>query len=216
MAELITAITPFIQEYGVIGVGLVAFLEEIIAPVPSLFSLMAAGFFLVPAGGSAAAVAWYTFIRVALPASIGLTAGAFLLYSAFYFGGEALVRRWGRYVGLTWDRLKQAEERLVNGPADEWVLFGLRVVPFVPNVAISAACGLFHYPLRTFLILTFLGGGLRAFLVALIGWALGATYSEYAEQLSRVGTIAAIVFLVMAAVAIGIFINRAQKKRQIS
>jgi membrane protein DedA with SNARE-associated domain len=213
MAAFITAITPFVEAYGAIGVGLVAFLEEIIAPIPSLFSLMAAGFFLIPQQSAALVVVWKCLAYVALPAGIGLTAGAFLVYSALYFGGEPVVRRWGRWVGLSWDKVKRAEEHLIKGTADEWILFGLRVVPFVPNVAVSAVCGLFKYPLKTFLILTFLGGAMRAFLMGLVGWALGAAYAEYANDLTRIGSIAAWVFLGVAAVAIGLWIHRMRKKR---
>jgi membrane protein DedA with SNARE-associated domain len=213
MAALITAITPFVEAYGVIGIGLVAFLEEIIAPLPSLFSLMAAGFFLVPEGGSAFTVAWKCLLNVALPAGVGLTAGAFLVYSVLYFGGEPIVRKWGKWIGLSWEKVKRAEERLIRGTADEWILFGLRVIPFVPNVAVSAVCGLFKYPLRTFLILTFIGGAVRAFCMGLLGWALGAAYTEYAPELARIGSISGVIFLIVAAVAIGLWIQRMHKKR---
>jgi membrane protein DedA with SNARE-associated domain len=213
MAELITAITPFIQAYGVTGVLLVAFLEEIIAPLPSLFSLMAAGYFLVPADAGVVTVALQTFLKVALPTAVGLTSGAFLVYAALYFGGEPFVRRWGKWMGLSWEKIEKVEARFVKGSINEWVIFGLRVVPFVPNVAVSAACGLFRYPVRNFLILTFLGGAVRAFLMGLLGWAVGAAYAQYAGHLEQMGLVGGAVFLVLAAVAVGLGLNHARKRR---
>ncbi|MEK7512736.1 MAG: VTT domain-containing protein, partial [Patescibacteria group bacterium] len=179
-----------------------------------LFSLMAAGFFLIPAGGEFTSVIWHAFVNVALPAGLGLTAGAFLLYAALYFGGEPFIRRWGRYAGITWEQIKRAESKIIRGRADEWLIFVLRVLPFVPNVAVSAVCGVFRYPLKPFLILTFLGGTLRAFIVSLIGWSVGAAYVEYASELSRAGAIAAVIFLlVVAGISVAFVVQKKLAKR---
>lgn len=208
LANLISAIEPFVQAYGMVGVFAVAFIEEIFAPIPSILSFMAAGFFLLPETGSVSTILWEAFLKVALPAGLGLTAGAFFVYAAFYFGGEPLIHRWGRYVGISWTDVKQAETRFIRGHADEWILFGLRVVPFVPNVAISVVCGTLRYPLKTYLALTFVGGMIRAFFVGLIGWSVGAAYAAYAEELNKIGYALGLGALLIIAVWVGYLIKK--------
>lgn len=208
LASLISAIEPFVQAYGIAGVFSVAFIEEIIAPVPSILSFMAAGFFLLPASGTAGTILLEAFLKVALPAGLGLTAGAFFMYAAFYFGGEPLIHRWGRYVGVSWADVKRAEEKFIRGHADEWILFGVRVIPFVPNVAISIVCGTLRYPLKTYLALTFVGGTIRAFFVGLIGWSVGAAYAAYAAELNRIGYAVGLGVLLVVALWVGYLVKK--------
>ncbi len=208
LASLIEAIEPFVHAYGAVGVFLVAFIEEIIAPIPSLLSFMAAGFFLLPTQASPGVIVGDALLYVALPAGLGLTCGAFFVYAALYFGGEPIIHRWGRYVGLSWEKLKKVEAHLAKHKADEWLLFGMRVVPFVPNVAVSAAFGVLRYPLKTFLALTFLGGSLRAFFVGLLGWSVGAAYVSYAETLSKIGSVLGVVTFIAILVAVGHLIKK--------
>jgi membrane protein DedA with SNARE-associated domain len=185
MESFILQITPFIKEYGVLGVFLLSLIEEVIAPIPSSVVLMAAGFFLLPTVGSMGTAFVEGLWRVILPASAGLTLGALLVYSLTYVGGEPLIRAWGKRLGLSWERVERWRERLTRGHHDELVVFGLRAFPLVPNFLLSAVCGLMRYPTKSFFFLTLLGSIVRAFLMSMIGWSVGEAYLTYAARISQ-------------------------------
>lgn len=202
MESLIQAITPLVEQYGVLGVFFLSLIEEIVAPVPSALALMAAGFFLIPQGLPFAEIVLPALFQVILPASVGLTLGSLFIYSVAYLGGKPLVIRWGKLFGVTWEKLEQAEARFTKGGADEAIIFALRAVPVTPNFLISAVCGLVRYPMKEFILLTFFGGVVRAILMGFLGWSVGAAYIQYAEQLSALSNLIAITiaaFLVILA-----------------
>lgn len=194
VAELIAIATPLIEQYGIVGVFLFSLFEEIFAPVPSSFALMAAGFLMLPASSGLGEVLADALGRVVLPASVGLTIGAIFVYAVAYLGGEPLIRRWGRWFGISWAAIERTKARLARSSADELLLFGLRAVPVVPNFLVSVVCGIVHYPAKSFILITFLGSVVRAFLMSLVGWSAGAAYVTYAARLEETGKVVAIAF----------------------
>ncbi|MDP3975245.1 MAG: VTT domain-containing protein [Candidatus Jorgensenbacteria bacterium] len=209
MESLIQTITPLVATYGVLGVFFLSLIEEIVAPIPSSLVLMAAGFFLIPHGLSFGEIALPALLNVVLPASVGLTIGALFIYSVAYLGGKPLVVRWGRLFGITWQKLEEAEARFTKGRADEIIIFGLRAVPITPNFLISAICGLVRYPIKAFIVLTFLGSVTRAILMGFIGWSVGTAYVQYAAQLSTfTNLMAALIIALLVGLALFIFLRR--------
>jgi len=216
MADLISAITPFIQEYGIFGVFIFSLVEEIIAPVPSSVALMAAGFFFLPAAQDSGQIFVNLFLKIVLPAALGLTLGALCVYSVAYLGGGPIIRKWGRFFGITWETIQNLEERLARAHTDELIIFGLRAMPLTPNFLISAVCGLIRYPVKTFLSMSFLGSIVRAFLMGLLGWSMGEAYLGYAQKLSKLGTYVFIgLGILIVAGIVYLFVKRRVKSSKI-
>jgi len=214
MDSLIQTITPLVEQYGVLGVFFLSLIEEIVAPVPSSLVLMAAGFFLIPQGTSAGETLVPAFLEVIIPATVGLTIGALFIYSVAYLGGKPLVLRWGKLLGVTWEKLERAEARFAAGAMDEIIIFGLRAVPVTPNFLISAICGLVRYPVREFIVLTLLGSFTRATLMGFAGWSLGAAYVRYAEQLSAfTNLIGALIIIFLITAGVFLVVRRKAGKR---
>lgn len=214
MESLIQTITPLVEQYGVLGVFFLSLIEEIVAPVPSSLVLMAAGFFLIPHSLSFGEIALPALLKVVLPASLGLTLGALFVYSVAYLGGKPFIVRWGKLFGITWEKLEHAEARFVKGGADEAIIFGLRAVPITPNFLISAVCGIVRYPMKEFIVLTFLGNAVRAILMSLVGWSVGAAYVEYTAQFSTLtNVVAAGTVLLLAAAALIVMVQRKLRRK---
>ncbi len=168
------------------GVLFAAFMEEIIAPIPSSLVAMFAGFFLVPTEFTLLQAIVIATLKVAIPMSIGVTGGSLIIYAVAYFGGKPILVRYGKWFGLSWELIEKTEERFIKGHKDEIILLSLRSLPFVPSVAISAFCGLVRYPIKTFIFLTLLGTFLRSTIMAMIGWQVRDAYIAYAGIISRV------------------------------
>lgn len=186
--NIISIIEKIVIPYGAGGVFIAAFLEEIIAPIPSSFVAMLAGFFLLPVDENLMGVIPSAIFTVAIPMSIGISAGSLIIFALAYFGGKPIILKWGRWFGIEWSSVEKLEARLTKGYADELVLFGARALPIVPSVAISAFCGMIRYPVRTFLLITFLGSFLRSFIMAIIGWQVRDAYIFFADVISQIET----------------------------
>jgi membrane protein DedA with SNARE-associated domain len=151
---------------------------------------------------------------VVFPAAIGLTLGALFVYSVAYLGGKPLVVRWGKIFGITWQKLEAAEAQFIAGGADEIIVFGLRAVPITPNFLISSVCGLVRYPVKEFILLTFLGSVTRAILMGFLGWSVGAAYIQYAESIAALTRlIAATIGVVVLGTGIVIFLRKKLRRK---
>lgn len=184
--NLTSLIQPIIIEYGVLGVFLATLLEEIVAPIPSPLVPLAAGFFLLPVDGSFLEATWKAVFTIAFPVSFGVTLGSLAVYGLGYMGGKPAIEKSKKWLGLSWKDLKKMEDKLIHGSGDEIVLFILRVLPIVPGVAISGFCGIVRYPLKTFIVITFLGAFVRALALGIVGWYARGLYTIYSETISNV------------------------------
>jgi len=213
--DLISYISPFIQQYGAWGVFVISIVEEIIAPIPSSFALLAAGFFLLPSIDSFESVLVQSIFKVVIPGGLGLAIGSMFIYSLAFVGGEPFVKKYGKWFGIFWHDVEKINTKLEKKRADEWIVFGLRALPIMPNIVVSAVCGLVKYPIKKFFVLTFFGSALRAFLMGILGWSLGEAYVIYASQIEEFGA-----YVVYACIGIFVlwvayfFIQRMLKKRR--
>lgn len=186
IAVLISYLETTIREYGLLGVLFAAFLEEIITPIPSSLIAMLAGFFLVPAEYTLLQAIAAASLMVAVPMSVGVVAGSIIIYALAYFGGKPIITRYGKWFSISWSSIKRAETKFTGGYADEFILLGVRIVPIVPNVAISAFCGLVRYPVKKFILLSLVGSFIRSTIITLIGWQARGAYIVYvADIISR-------------------------------
>ena len=197
--SFIVQLEIIIRTYGALGVFVAAIAEEIIAPITSSLVAMFAGFFLIPAEYSWLQATLPLIFKVAVPMSFGITIGSLLFYLVAYWGGKPIILKYGKWFGLKWDLVEKLENKFAKTKVDEIALFGLRALPFVPSVAVSAFCGLVRYRLKTFIILTFSGSLVRSIIMAAIGWKGREFYLKFIGIFDKLETL--ILFVV-----IGVFL----------
>jgi membrane protein DedA with SNARE-associated domain len=198
---------------GAGGVFLAGVIEEVIAPIPSALVMTAAGFLFV-SGPVGADSIFKLILLVALPSAAGVTLGSLVVYGAAWWGGRALLDRWGRFLGLYWSDVEKLEAKLKESKKDEISVISARVIPIVPSVAISAFCGFIRMNLWKYLWITFLGMFIRAIILGSIGWQVGNVYHRYAEFISRLESLLFIVIgLLAAGFACYIFIENRKKNK---
>lgn len=215
--DLIAQITPIIQHYGAWGVFFISAIEEIVIPIPSSFSLLAAGFFLIPVGSLLGATFLEILIKIAIPAGLGFAVGSLFPYALAYIGGEPIIHRWGKWIGVTWKDVEKINKYFSGSYKDELILTGLRTLPVVPSGLVSVACGVIRYPIKNFLLTTFLGSGIRAFFTGLLGWSLGEAFVVYADQLAEFGmyVVYGVTTLTIVLFAFFFIRKRLKKRRQL-
>jgi membrane protein DedA with SNARE-associated domain len=160
-----------IEQSGYLGIAFLMFLETIFPPIPSEVIMPVAGvaagqgklvYGLVVASGTAGAmlgnVIWYLAAR-----ALGITRM------------EPIVRRWGRWLTITWPELMRAEGWFrTNGTA--FVLLG-RLLPTVRSL-VSIPAGLLKMRFRTFFVASTVGTAGWTAILAGAGYKLGENYGE--------------------------------------
>lgn len=168
---VLTGLTHHILALGVLGVFFGMMLESMFIPLPSEIILPYAGF-LVASGRT-------SMISAVLAGLAGGLLGAWIGYEIAYFGGRALVERYGRYIGIRRHEMDRAD-RWFERHGDGAVFLG-RLLPAV-RTFISLPAGIARMHRGRFLLFTFLGALPWTVLFTYIGYTLGRNWSHITSQ----------------------------------
>ncbi len=129
-----------------------AFIEEIIAPIPSPLVMALLGSLAAAIDASLAYL-----IMLILIGAIGKTIGGLVIYLIADKGEDFIMKRLGKFFGISSRELENIGKRLSGGWKDDVALFLLYVTPIIPSAPISIVCGLIKINIRTYLTSAFLG-----------------------------------------------------------
>lgn len=198
--ELILYLENILMVYGPLGIFIASIVEEIIAPIPSTLVIMSNSFLMFKGTVISADSIFKLFTSIVIPASAGVTIGSLLVYSIGYFLGKPFLERWGKFLGVSWEDIEKAQDKFKSSSSDDLLLFILRAIPIVPSVAISVFCGFIRFDLKNYLIITFLGTLIRAFILGFIGWQFGSMYQTAVAEISYLEEIGLAVIIFVVAV----------------
>lgn len=146
-------------------VAIGAFIEELIAPIPSPL-VMTLGGSLAATQGKA-----LTYLGLlALLGAVGKTFGAWLIYLIADRFEDFVMTKLGRFVGVSHREVEIIGKHLNKGWRDDAILFLLRAVPIMPTAPVSIVCGLIKLNLRTYIVSTFLGTLVRNIFYLYLGY----------------------------------------------
>ncbi len=128
-----------------------SFVEEVISPIPSTLVMGIAG--------TAAAVRHEPILYLVWLSAFG-SIGKILGAWVYYVIGDKLegvvVRRYGKYFGVSHEQIESIGKRFTGSWKDSVLLFTLRFLPFVPTTPVSIVCGIIRMRLSEFLVLTYI------------------------------------------------------------
>jgi len=199
--HVIVFIQSVLLPLGGWGVFLGSVIEEVVAVIPSALVQMGGGFFLVTGALTVANFSKLFFV-VAIPAAIGVTVGAGVIFLIFRHGGKAFIDRYGSWFGVSWDAIKEKSLVFKNHHHEYWFIFFLRIIPMLPSIIVCTYSAVSRISFVRYLVVTFFGTIVRAYILGFLGWQLGVAYEAYAENISHYENI---VFISLLA-CIGIYI----------
>lgn len=194
--------------YGAWGVFFLAFLQEVVPPIPSTLVTVASGGLLLTGSTITLESIGRLVSVVGIPIAAGMTAGSIIVYGVVYWGGAPLVKRFGHLIGISWGDIEQLQERLQGTAADEVIFFAARAFPLTPSILLNVVCGLVRWNPVSFVFSTFFGTIIRATWTGFIGWQLGSAIVTY-ERVIRFGNW--IVVGLAAAAVVGFVVYRRRK-----
>ena len=164
-------IVRLIEQSGYLGIGFLMFLETVFPPIPSEV--------IMPVAGVAVAQGKLAIGPVIAAGTAGAMLGNLFWYLAARALGitrlEPIVRRWGRWITITWPELLRAEKWFrKNGTL--FVSLG-RLLPTIRSL-VSIPAGLLKMRFRTFFIASTIGTAVWTALLAGAGFKLGERYRD--------------------------------------
>jgi membrane protein DedA with SNARE-associated domain len=177
-----------------------AFVEEVIAPIPSPLVMTLAGSLAASAGDPIGSL-----LLLALVGGIAKTFGSWIVYLLADVGEDLIVGRFGKYLGISHEEVEAFGSHLNKGRRDGLVIFLLRAVPIIPTAPVSLVAGLIKLHMRTYLIYTFLGTLVRSLIYLYFGFTSMQAASRLSEGFESLETIGYIVLALMMAGGIAYF-----------
>ena len=174
-------IVRLIEQSGYLGIAFLMFLETVFPPIPSEVIMSVAGV----AAGQGKLDYW-------LVVAAG-TAGAMLGNIFWYLAARALgiqrlepfIRRWGRWITMSWAEVKRAERWF--GEYGTFFVFLGRLLPTVRSL-VSVPAGLLRMRFTSFVLASTIGTAGWTALLAGAGYKLGENYTEVDEILGPAST----------------------------
>lgn len=175
-------------------------IEEVISPIPSPLIMTAAGS-LAFAQGKAL---WFLLL-VAIFGSVAKTLGSLVLYWIGDKGEDIAVKRFGRFFGLTHERVESFGKKIGEKKQSLPTLLLLRSIPFVPSSIVSVGSGIFRLPIKLCMVATFFGTIVRESFFLYAGYSgiqayqdvvSGASSAENMVQFGA-GVVVCIVLIVL-------------------
>lgn len=167
-------VQSLMQDYGVVGIGLLMFLENIFPPIPSEI--------IMPLAGYQAANGDMSIWMVIIAGTIGSLFGIIpWYYLGLFFGEERIARladRYGRWMTMTANDVEQADRWFRR--YGFWAVFLGRLIPTVRTL-ISIPAGLSRMPFATFILFSAIGTLIWTAGLAFAGYLLASQY-ELVDQ----------------------------------
>lgn len=187
---------------------LAAFIEEVIAPIPSPL--------VMTLSGSLAASQGQPFVYLLFLALIGAlskTIGSLVVYVVSDKAEDVIIDKFGKFLGVSHQDTEGFGKYLNKGKRDDVVLFLLRAVPIIPTAPVSVVCGLLKINIKTYVISTFLGTIIRNMIYLYFGFvSVGALESlnNNLDSLEKYGYL--ILFFLMFGMVIWFYSKRRSGK----
>jgi membrane protein DedA with SNARE-associated domain len=189
LSEILAAIGSFVLStislLGYAGIFFLMMLESMVVPVPSELVMPFAGF--VVAQGN------LNFILVIVASSLGSITGSLIFYYIGKTGGHTLVEKYGKYVLVDTEDIKQTEKWF--NKRGELTIFIARLIPVVRHL-ISLVAGVGKMNVRKFMLYTILGATLWNSILTYLGFILGQHWNEVSQYVEQLDIIIVILLIV--------------------
>jgi len=181
--DIIDFIVSSVSSWGYAGIFVMMFLESWFFPFPSEVAMIPAGY-LAHKGEMSLVLAF-------ISGTLGSLLGAIFNYYLCYFFGREIVLKYGKFVGITHEKMDKFEAFF--NKHGEISTFNSRLIPGIRQY-ISLPAGLAKMNIFRFCLFTTLGAGIWCAILLVVGYFLGSNPDKQ--------TLLAITIALLAVVAI--------------
>ncbi len=205
MSQILEGLIQFLHDLSVsmplpVFTAVAAFIEEVIAPIPSPLVMTLAGSLAASAGQPLVYLG-----LLALVGGISKTIGSWVVYVLADLGEDIVLGRFGKYLGISHAEVEAFGAHLNQGRRDGLVIFLLRAIPIIPTAPVSLVAGLIKIEMRSYLIYSFLGTLVRNVLYLYFGYTSLQAAASMSESFESLETIGYVILALMMASGIAYF-----------
>jgi membrane protein DedA with SNARE-associated domain len=207
LGDFTGAITGLLASMGYIGVFILMTIESAGIPIPSELIMTFAGFL---SSGANAPMNW---IVAGIIGSLGTGMGSAIGYAIGSWGGKPMVDRYGKYLGVTPDKMVWAEKWFCK--FGESAVFYTRLLPVVRTI-VNVPAGLLGMNFYKFMAYSMLGALPWCLVLAYLGFSLGEQWESimgYAHILTY-AVVAIVAVIVVASVVLYILVRQGIVKKE--
>lgn len=175
LENIVTYLVDLVDDWGYLGIFLLMALESSFFPFPSEVVMIPAGY-LVYTGQMNLYMAFGA-------GTLGSLAGALFNYYLCYFLGRPFIAKYGKYVGITDEKMAKFESFFNR--YGEISTFNCRLIPGIRQY-ISLPAGLAKMNIFTFSLYTTLGAGIWVAILLAIGYYIGDQKELIKEYLTQI------------------------------
>lgn len=191
--QLTLSLIETIKQNGAISVFWGGIIEQVISPIPSVLIPISAGFLLIHKHLSFFRALIQISTQISLPYALGATIGSSILYFASFYGGRALIKKFGKFFGLSIKNIDRFKNKFTRGFKDELIIFFLVILPVTPISLVAASCGIIGISPFEFYSLLWLGTFIRSLFLGWLGWQVGETYQLISSGLNKIETLLSMI-----------------------
>lgn len=193
MTQILQMILDMVKTHGSLSMFIGGIVEQIIVPIPSPIITMSGGAFLISHNVSIFQAFWEIISKVSLPYSVGAIIGTSMVYLIAYFGGQPLIDKFGKYVGIKWSLIEKIKADFQKTISDKLFIFIAVIIPVVPVSLISGFCGGFRIKPQNFYPIMFLALIIRSVILGFIGFQMGEAFTGLAHGFDKIESILTII-----------------------
>lgn len=197
LENIVSYLVELVANWGYLGIFLLMALESSFFPFPSEVVMIPAGY-LVYTGQMNLYMAFAA-------GAFGSLAGALFNYYLCYFLGRPFIAKYGKYVGITDEKMAKFESFFNR--YGEISTFNCRLIPGIRQY-ISLPAGLAKMNIFTFSLYTTLGAGIWVAILLAIGYYIGDQKELIKEYLGQI----TIYLLIAVALITAIYIYIHKRK----
>ncbi len=149
-------------------------LEEIIVPIPSPFVMTTAAFV-----AKAQNLDLWQVSSVCVAAALAKVFMSWFFYVITDKAEDIIVGKFGKYIGITHRNVEKIGIMLTGKWWNDVVLFLLRAIPIFPTSLVTIAAGVIKYPVKPFLVVTFIGTLVRNYFYVWVGYFGYDQFNKY-------------------------------------
>lgn len=168
-----------------------SFIEEVVAPIPSPL--------VTTVTGSLAYTQGYIPIALCLLgllAAVGKTIGSVIIYYIADKAEDFIMVKIGPYIGITHKQIENIGSKITGTWKDYFIFIFIRILPFVPSMAISISSGIIKIPMKLFLIVTFIGTFFRSMFFIIFGYVSLEAFEKISKHLEITQTYTEIAIVI--------------------
>lgn len=181
-----------------------AFIEEVIAPIPSPFVMTISGSLIASQGQSILFLG-----AMAVLGAFSKTAGSYIIYFIADKLEDVLINKFGKFLGVSHEDTEGIGKMFGKGMRDDVAIFLMRAIPIMPTAPVSVVAGLLKFNLKTYLIASFCGLIVRNIFYLYFGYVGIGALEALNSNLQSLETIGyGVLFLFLAGLTLWFYKKR--------